>query len=126
MAVENIYKFAAENKLRFPFKGLISVEDLFDLKLEDLDSIYKTLAKQVKANDEESLLTEKTAEDAKLSVQIEIVKDVFAQKQDEIQARKNAAEKKKRNQQIAAIIANKENEELQNKSIDELKAMLEE
>ena len=34
-----------KNKYRFEFKGLINVEDLFDLKLEDLDLIYRELKK---------------------------------------------------------------------------------
>lgn len=126
MNVENIYKFAAQKKLKFPFKGTISTEDLFDLKLEDLDSIYKTLSKQAKANEEDSLMSTQSKEDTELSVKIEIVKDIFAQKQSEIQSRKEAADKKAYNQKIAAIIAEKEDAELHNKSVDELRSMMQE
>lgn len=45
MTVENIFEFATRNKVRFSFKGLISVEDLWDLSLTNLDSIYKELNK---------------------------------------------------------------------------------
>lgn len=127
MSETNMYKYAAINKLRFPFtKGLVTLEDLFDLSVENLDSIYKTLRKQAKVEDEESLLATKSKESSELQIKIDIVKDIVADKQNAIAARKAAAEKKAQNQKIAEIIARKENAELENKSIDELKAMLSE
>lgn len=56
MTITNIFEAATKEKYRFPFKGMISVEDLWDLKLQDLDSVFKALNKQKKQNDEESLL----------------------------------------------------------------------
>ena len=127
MSEINMYKYAAINKLRFPFtKGLVTLEDLFDLSVENLDSIYKALRKQAKVEDEESLLATKSKESSELQIKIEIVKDIVADKQAALAARKAAAEKKAQNQKIAEIIARKENAELENKSIDELKAMLSE
>lgn len=127
MAVENIYKYAAEHKLRFPFtKGLISTEDLFSLDVKQLDAIYKNLKRQAKTDEEESLLSEEKTADTELAVKIEIVKDIFTDKQKAAEARKNAAEKRARNQKIAAIIAEKEDADLRNKSMDELRGMLEE
>ncbi len=125
MAVENIYKYAAEHALRFPFKGSIAVEDLFDLKVTDLDTIYKTLKREEKKDEEESLLST-NVEDTELSVKIAIVKDIFEDKQAAAEARKHAAEKKEHNQKIAAIIAEKEDAELRGKSVDELRGMLQE
>lgn len=121
---QNIYKYAAKNKLRFPFKGNISVEDLFSLGLTDLDTIYKTLSKQVKADSEESLLATKTKEDEDIKVKMQIVKEIFEEKQAAIEAGKKAAETRAKNQKIMEIISRKEDEDLNNKSIDELKAML--
>lgn len=127
MSEINMYKYAAINKLRFPFtKGLVTLEDLFDLSVENLDSIYKALRKQAKVEDEESLLATKSKESSELQIKIDIVKDIVADKQNALAARKAAAEKKAQNQKIAEIIARKENAELENKSIDELKAMLSE
>lgn len=124
MNVENIYKFAAQHKLKFPFKGAISTEDLFDLNMKDLDSVYKALSKQAKDSEEDSLMATASTEDTVLAVKIEIVKDIFNQKQAELQARKDAADKKAYNEKIAAILADKENEELRSKSADELRSML--
>lgn len=121
---QNIYKYAAKNKLRFPFKGNITVEDLFSLNLTDLDTVYKNLSKQVKTNTEESLLATKTKEDEEIKVKMAIVKEIFEEKQAAIDAAKKAAETKAKNQKIMEIISRKEDEELNNKSVDELKAML--
>ena len=120
----NIFEYAVRNKVRFPFKGLISVEDLWDLPLTSLDSIYKTLNKQVKLSEEESLLNVKTDVDVELEVQIAIVKHIVSVKLEEQKAREKAAEKKAQKQKIASIIAAKEDEALQNSSIDDLKKML--
>lgn len=124
--MEKKFEFAVRNKVRFPFKGMISVEDLWDLSPENLDTVYKTLNKQKKQSNEESLLETKTNEDVVLDVQIDIVKYIFENKIAEINARKAEKERKEKKQKIMAILANKEEQELQGKSVDELKKMLEE
>lgn len=123
--VENIYKYALEKKLRYPYKGSITTEDLFDLSESALDSIYRELNRQIKKASEDSLLSEKTSEEEELDVKISIVKSIFVQKQAEKIAAKKAIEVKEQKQKIMAIIANKENKALEDKSLDELKAMLE-
>ena len=59
----NIFEVAVRSKMRFPFRGLVSVEDLWDLTVEDLDTIFKTLNSQIKQVKEESLLSNRTKED---------------------------------------------------------------
>lgn len=126
MTVENIFEFATRNKVRFSFKGLISVEDLWDLSLINLDSIYKELNKQSKQSEEESLLNIKTQEDELLNVQIAIVKHIVSVKLAEKEAREKASAKKAQKQKIMSIIAAKQDEALQNSSIDDLQKMLDE
>lgn len=126
MAVENIFEYATRNKIRFSFRGLISVEDLWDLSLTNLDSIYKELNKHSKQSEEESLLNIKTQEDELLNVQIEIVKHIVSVKLAEKEAREKASAKKAQKQKIMSIIAAKQDEALQNSSIDDLKKMLDE
>ena len=126
MTVENIFEFASRNKVRFPFKGMISVEDLWDLSLTNLDSIYKTLNKQVKQSEEESLLSTKASVDTELEVQIAIVKYIVSVKLAEKEAAEKASVKKAQKQKIMSIIATKQDEALQNSSIDDLKKMLDE
>ncbi len=126
MAVENIFEYATRNKVRFSFRGLILVEDLWDLSLTNLDSIYKELNKQSKQSEEESLLNIKTQEDELLNVQIDIVKHIVSVKLAEKEAREKASAKKAQKQKIMSIIAAKQDEALQNSSIDDLKKMLDE
>jgi len=124
--MENMFEYATRNKVRFPFKGQIFVEDLWDLRADDLDTVFKTLNRQVKQSKEESLLTTKTAEDTALDIQIAIVKHIFDIKMQEANARLLDKERKAQKQKIMAILANKQELELQNKSVDELQKMLEE
>ncbi len=126
MKTTNIFEYAVRNKVRFPFKGMISVEDMWDLSLTNLDSIYKVLNKQVKQSEEESLLKTKTSVDEELEVQLAIVKHIVSVKLAEKEAAEKAIAKKEQKQKIMSIIATKENEALQNRSIDDLKKMLDE
>ena len=124
--MEKMFEYATRNKVRFSFKGLISVEDLWDLSLTNLDSIYKTLNRQVKQSEEESLLNTKTTVDKELDVQIAIVKHIVAVKLAEQEAREKASAKKAQKQKIMAIIASKQDEALQNSSVEDLQKMLDE
>lgn len=111
-----------KNKYRFEFKGLISAEDLFDLKLEDLDAIYKGLKKDEADLQGDSLLeTKDNPKQLEVEAKINIVKEIFNMKQAEIEANKRALANKAQKAKILAIIENKQDQELSEKSIEELK-----
>ncbi len=120
----NMFEVATRNKFRFPFKGLISVEDLWELSVDNLDSIFKSLNSEMKKTKEESLLSTKTREDEVLETKIEIVKYIVSVKLAEKEQRERAFLNKERNQKIMDIIAAKKDAELQNMSIEELEKML--
>lgn len=122
----NIFELATKNKFRFPYKGLISVEDLWDLNRTQLDSIYKALNKEVKQVQEESLMTTKSDEDAEVLAKIEIVKHIFNIKEQEAMAKLVAAENAEKKRRIMDILAQKQDQAMQNMSEDELRKMLEE
>ena len=124
MTVTNIFKYAAKKALRFPYKGVATVEDLFNLDMGSLDMVYKTLKKQQKASDEESLISEKTTEDKNLEIKLAIVKEIFEDKKAAAEKAKRIVANKAKNQKILEILAKKENEALENMSEDELKAQL--
>lgn len=126
MTTTNIFEYATRNKVRFSYKGLISVEDLWDLSVTELDNIYKELNKRVKQSQEESLLAVKTEVDEKLEVMIAIVKHIVAVKLDEQVIREKAAAKKEQRQKIMAIMAKKQDESLENASMEDLQKMLDE
>ena len=122
----NIFEYAARNKLRFPYKGSITAEDLFDLSPEALDGIYKTLSRQVKVNQEESLLADKNEEDEQLGVKIEIIKFIVADKLAAIEKAKKTAATKMKAEKIRSILAKKQDAALEEMSAEELQKMLEE
>lgn len=122
--MEKMFETAVRTKMRFPFKGQISVEDLWDLNVRDLDNVFKTLNANVKRTQEESLLATKSEEDKTLMTQIEIVKYIVSVKLAEAEAVQNAKELSERKQKLMELIAAKQDEELHGKSVEELKAML--
>lgn len=122
----NIFEIATKNKFRFPYRGMISVEDMWDLSVNDLDSIFKALNSQLKKASEESLLGTKSKKDKDLETAIEIVKHIVNVKLEEENSRLRAKEQKEQKQKIMEILSAKQDESLQNKTIDELTAMLEE
>lgn len=121
----NIFEFATRRKLRFVFNGNLTVEDLWDLNEEKLDAIYRDLTKQKKQTDEESLLSAKTSEDQTLETAIAIVKHIFNVKKEEKQERANAKARREEKVKLMEILASKQDEELRNKSADEIRAMIE-
>lgn len=124
MSKEEMFIIATRKKMRFPYKGMISVEDLWDLPVTELDKIYKSLNKKAKSAQEDSLL-ETTTEDEYLKIQIEIVRYIVSVKLDERKAAETAQERKEMEQRILAIKAQRANEKLENLSDEDLDKMLE-
>jgi hypothetical protein len=122
----NMFEIALRGKYRFPFKGIASTEDLFDLSTKDLDSIFKTLNSELKKVKEESLLETKTQQDKELDTKIEIVKYIVKTKLTEEELRTKAKERKEQKQKLLELLASKEDEDLQNKSKEELQKMIDE
>ena len=122
--MENIFEFALRNKLRFNYRGLINVEDLWDLGTQGLDYIYKGLMSEKRQTETESLIEKKT-ENTMLEAKIEIVKYIFNQKVEELKAAEKKAENAEKKQKILAILARKQDAELEEKSAEELKSLLE-
>ena len=120
----NLFELATRKKFRFPFKGMISVEDLWDLSVQNLDTVFKALNAESKQAKEESLLAVKSDEDTILDAKIEIVKHIVSVKQNEAVQRQNAAAMREQKRKLQELIANKQDAELQGKSIEELQAML--
>ena len=120
----NLFEMATRKKFRFPFKGMISVEDLWDLSVKNLDTVFKALNAEAKQANEESLLAVKSDEDTILDAKIAIIKHIVAVKQAEEAEKVKAAANRAQARRIQELIANKKDAELQGKSIEELQAML--
>jgi hypothetical protein len=121
---------ALSRKLRFEHDGLKSTEDLFDLSLNDLDDIYRSLKKEMDEYNKystDSLMDKDDERDEtyeELELKIDVVTAVFnhLKKQQEELQRRIALQNKK--DKILGLIADKETEELSNKSVSELKELL--
>ena len=121
----NIFERAALEKTRFNFKGLISVEDLWDLSLENLDSIWVALETDLEKLPKKSLLETNTKQRDEIEFKQEIIKHIVETKKAEnaaaAQTKANAAKK----QMVLEIIEQKKNENLKSLSIDELTQLAE-
>lgn len=124
MELNNIFEIAARNKYRYNYKGQISTEDLWDLGLVELDSIFKGLKALEKQSQEESLLGVRDKKDVEVETKIAIIRRVVEVKQQEALDRKAAHQRSEQKEKIMAILAEKQDAALHDKSEDELLAML--
>lgn len=124
MEMNNLFVMATRKKFRFPYKGMISTEDLWDIGVKELDKIFKTLNAEFKQTKEESLLATKSAKDVELEAMIEIVKFIVKTKQEEAAAKVTEAKNDAQRNKILEIIEAKKDQALQNMSVEELQAML--
>lgn len=125
-----------EQKWRFPSKrGVLSLEDLFDLPLTrnngvNLDAVAIEINKQLQEKQGSTSFvqstTENTAEVNKLETMLEIVKTIIKQRQDENEAKLKRAELATKRKQIQELIDQKQGEALASLSLEELQAQLNE
>lgn len=121
---QTLFERASRLKLRFSYKGLCAVEDLWDLTLEDLNELYKESKKKVDAASTDSLL-KPTQVDEESKLRVDIVTHVFQVKQQEQIIRQKSKDQAAQKQKLLAILADKEYETLRGKSPDELRQMIE-
>jgi hypothetical protein len=121
-----MFEKAVRGKYRFPSnRGALTVEDLWDLSVQDLDNVFKALNRDVKKVSEESLLETHTKEETELGVKIEIVRHIVKTKLDEKKAREEAIARRAKKAEILDAIAKKQGEALGSASIEQLTKMLE-
>lgn len=124
METGKLFELAARNKMRFPFRGMISVEDLWDLSLTNLDLVFKTLNAEAKKSEEETLLNTKSKEDEEISNKIDIVKYIVNVKLEEKRAREDARKNAEMKQRLLEIKAKRQDAALENMSDEDLDKML--
>lgn len=121
-----MFEKASRIKLRFDYRGICTVEDLWDLSVKELDSIYKAVNSKLKQSQEDSLLNTKTKEDEILKLQVNIIKHIVEVKLAEMEAREQAKERKLKKQKLTEILASKQEADLHGKSVEEIQKMIEE
>lgn len=116
-----MFEKATRKKLRFSTnKGLLSVEDLWDLNLTALDGLARGYHKKIKEAEEVSFIApaKVAANDDELS--FEIVKHIIGVKLKEKAAAELSAAKKKERATLLALIEDKKQEALKDSSIEDL------
>ncbi|MFA7127784.1 MAG: hypothetical protein WC136_01290 [Sphaerochaeta sp.] len=133
--VENIEKLivtSIKNKYRYnSIKGQCTFEDLWDISLTSnsgfsLDDIAKNINRQIKECDDESFVKKNSGKLKELKASLEIVKYVIKTKLEENEQARLAKEKKEKRQKILQLIEDKQHNALQEKTLEELYAELEE
>jgi hypothetical protein len=121
----NLFKTASIIKLRFSTnKGSLSVEDLWDLSLTSLDTIAKSVSRQLKAESEESFIAVKTSSNTQLEIALEILKIVIADKLAQKAASLEKQDNLNRLSVLQGLVDRKKNESLEGLSIEELQAQI--
>ena len=126
MSNKNLFEIATKNKFRFQYKGLITVEDLWDLPVTELDSVFKTLNSEMKKSKEESLLDTKSKEDKILEDKISIVKYIVSVKLQDAENRKKIRENQEKKDRILQIMADRQDKAMLEASDEDLQKMLDE
>lgn len=125
--MSNIFKSAAVLKLRFDSsKGRLTTEQLYDLPLTsktgfDLDNVAKRVNADLKEAGEESFVkTGGNPEAERLTLMLEVVKEVIADKQVAIESREKSVAKAQERQKLLALLDRKSEEELDGLSKEEI------
>jgi hypothetical protein len=119
------FEKASRLKLRFSTnKGELSVEDLWDLSLESLDTIAKVTNKKLKEESEESFIGKKSINNTVLELKMEILKEVISFKLKEKEAKTLRAVKSAKLAQLKELANNKANEQLSGMSLEEINKLI--
>ena len=119
-----LFVIATKEIYQFPYKGMINVIDLWDLNVQELDKVFKSLNAEVKKSEEESLLTTKSKEAEVLANKIEIVKYIVGIKLAEKKNREDEQKNREMKQRLLEIKAKRQDQALENLSDEELDKMI--
>ena len=127
----NIFEQATRRAIRFESaKGDLSVEQLWDLPLQsrnqfDLDTVAKTVNRQLNAVTEESFVSvrENPAKET-LSLKMELVKHIISVKLQEAEEARNRANKASEKEKLLRLLDEKQNEALRALTPEEIQERL--
>jgi hypothetical protein len=123
----DIYKIASKQGTRIQTsKGPLSVEQLWNLSLDELDSLAISLQEKLEKSTTKSFRSKRTSEDKGLKLQFDLVVDVLQTREEDADRAKLIAERKVKNQKIREVIAEKQEGALKSKTITQLEKLIEE
>lgn len=119
------FKEAVKSKLRISTTvGLLSVEQLWDLPLVQLDKIAVDLEEQYKESGKKSFLVSKSKKDKDIKLAFDIVLEILEDKVEERDLALKASTIKEHNQKIMGKIQEAKDKELDGLSAEELEKLL--
>lgn len=124
MTAAELFIEATKKNYQFPFRGMINVIDLWELSVQNLDLVFKSLNADYKKSEEESLLSVQTKESEELSEKIEIVKYIVNEKLAEKKAKEDAKKNREMKQRLLEIKAKRQDAALEGLSDAELDKMI--
>lgn len=128
--MSDIFEKAALYGLRYSYGGnLLTTEDLFKLPLTsktraNLNDIAKTINNELKLSEEEDFVGETSKGNTTAQLKMEIVKYVINYRKKVMQETAQKAEKQQQKQRILQILADKQDQSLQQMDEKALKDML--
>ena len=115
------YKQASREDLRvITTKGPLTVTQLWSLSIPELDVIAVELEAEYQASGKKSFVIKKSKKDTSAKLRFDIVLDILTTKVEEASAASDSIEKKRHNEKIDAIIASKQDKELEGKTVSQL------
>ena len=124
MTAAELFIEATKKNYQFPFRGMINVIDLWELSVQSLDLVFKSLNADYKKSEEESLLSTQTKETEELSEKIDIVKYIVNEKLAEKKAKEDAKKNREMKQRLLEIKAKRQDAALEGLSDAELDKMI--
>ena len=124
MTTAELFIEATKKNYQFPFRGMINVIDLWELSVQSLDLVFKSLNADYKKSEEESLLSVQTKESEELSEKIEIVRYIVNEKLAEKKAKEDAKKNREMKQRLLEIKAKRQDAALEGLSDAELDKMI--
>lgn len=120
----SIYKKASKLKLRFnTTKGSLSVEQLWDLPIDQLDALAVSINNELEKSSSKSFLVKRANVDSIDMLRLDIAVNILTEKVDELEAAKEATLTKRHNAKIDDIIARKQEAELESMTLEQLEAL---
>ncbi len=128
-----MFEKATRLKLRFESpKGLLAVEDLWDLPLTsargaaNLDDIARGLNRKLKDADVVSFVNKEQKSDEVIQLKFDLVKKIIDTRLAENEAATKTRERAERKQKLLSIVAEREDDTLRTMPLEELRKLLNE
>ena len=120
----NVFMEATRKKMRFPStKGMLTVEDLWDLNNNALNEVYMQL-KSEKKEDDGLLPSSNSAYNQEIDVKLEIIRCIYDSKVYAQKVQESNEVRRQQKEKIKEILKDREDGALRNKSTEELEEML--